>query len=450
MEAYKKYKFPSVRLCKSLERLLGTLFFCLVFYTTSAQMAELEALHYGISNADRSKTETLFKKGRIVIYSALDNDNKVVADTLKAKYSLDQTDDEYIWSLNSKKAMALYFKSKGLTKDGDKTGAWQAISEAIQLLPDNYENEINIYLVIQEYCFASFSTGHYRDVIWSVQKLKARGDWWFNASLQYTWGISLAVLGDYEQAGQVFTEGIEKFPNGDWESGFREWNIVMNFMNKDFVAAREMALSHSIKELDLSGLSAAEMNVAVWNFLSKHINNFVGMAEDHDMQYQLLFHLSQYHRLLRDGLEHEYLNTVDPESRNQVGKIAQQMAWRSINIYRSLPLKPLPPADLMEKSRQALNIIYSEPNKDLWNQAINDLVAVTRRAPWWADAHYNLAVLMENRTHGSEWRYYEYQWSEYRFIAAQEYMFSVGAEPHGPQADAARKILKAWDQPIPE
>ena len=78
MEAYKKYKFPSVRLCKSLERLLGTLFFCLVFYTTSAQMAELEALHYGISNADRSKTETLFKKGRIVIHSALDNDNKVV------------------------------------------------------------------------------------------------------------------------------------------------------------------------------------------------------------------------------------------------------------------------------------------------------------------------------------------------------------------------------------
>jgi hypothetical protein len=68
-----------------------------------------------------------------------------------------------------------------------------------------------------------------------------------------------------------------------------------------------------------------------------------------------------------------------------------------------------------------------------------------------------VAVLLENRHDGMK-IYYDlgsprfngsYGLAGNRIIAAQEYIFCVGADPRGSKANAAREILRKWNQPIP-
>jgi ankyrin repeat protein len=354
---------------------------------------------------------------------------------------------EPVWTRNSRRALELSYQAEQLAKAGDRLGSWRAMTEAVQLSP-------NDPLLLRDFCHSSFDVGRYRDVVWGAQTLveKFREDRWLfgGAAMHYEWGISLAVLGEYEQAAQVLGTGVERFPSGEWGDGFREWSIVLTYLNKDFIAAREEARAHPV-----TALGGSVHNGTVWNLLVKRIQDLSGMADMHKMQYPLLDHLSQLHRLIRDGIEKSYLSFETPEFKTKLGKFSRDLAWRTIIIYQSLPVKPLPPAVAVEKARRALNVIATEPEYN-WERAIQDLMDVTRRVPWWAEAHYNVAVLFENRTFGGNWGDY-YDYSDFvrsgspsnRTIAAQEYMFCVGADPHGSKAAAARKMLKEWDQPIP-
>ncbi len=380
---------------------------------------------------------------------------------------------EPVWTRNARLAEELRVQAEELTKTADRKSkehlldrgplfeAWQKLTEAVQLSPDDP-------FLLRDFCHSSFEVGRYRDVVWCARKLnedKVNGWIMMSAAVQAEWGISLAVLGDYEGAARVIQKGLAKFPNEDvtknwlpsWEDYFREWSIILTYLNKDFHAATEEARAHPVQALGGSVLNGSALNGGVWDLLKNHIWNLAGMAETHKMQYPLLSHLSQLHRLIRDGLEGSggggYLSFETPEWKAKVGEIGHDIAWRTISIYRSLPIKPLPPPGAVEKAKRALTVIATAPNQVSWYEAIRDLIDVTRRVPWWAEAHCNVAVLLED-SHSGNWSYYGWAPNYYvstnnRNIAAQEYMFCIGADPQGAEAGAARKMLKKWKQPIP-
>lgn len=394
-------------------------------------------LHLALSYRHKDVAELLVARGADV--NARDNEGNTPRGL--ANYAaLSRSTFEPIWERNSKRANELGAQADKLAKAGDKAGSWRLLSEAVQLSPDDA-------LQLRDFCHLSFDVGRYRDVVWSATKLKAENDWSMSASTQSEWGISLAVLGEYEQAAQIFKEGLEKFPNGEFGDYLREWSIALTYLNHNFIAAREEARAHPVQALGGRGLNGPELNGAVWNLLAKNIYKLWGMAETHHLQYPLLAHLSQAHRLMRDGTETIFLYSQTPEWTTKVGAISRDLAWRTIRLYRSLPVKPLPPPSALAHARSALNVIATQPRTS-WFRAIDDLKDVTRQVPWWAEAHYNVAVLLEDSNSGQS-RYYDYGYVGPRIIAAQEYMFCVGADPRGSKADAARKMLKEWKQTIP-
>ncbi len=180
------------------------------------------------------------------------------------------------------------------------------MTEAVQLSPDDP-------LLLRDFCHSSFDVGRYRDVVWSARKLSEENNWLLNAAVQVEWGISLAVLGDYEQAAQVIQAGLVRFPNDDLADYFLEWSIVLTYLNKDFHAATEEARDHPVQALGGSVLNGSDLTEGVWDLLKNRINHLAGMAETHKMQYPLLSHLSQLHRLIRDGLERRGVLSETPE-----------------------------------------------------------------------------------------------------------------------------------------
>jgi hypothetical protein len=362
----------------------------------------------------------------------------------EANYAaLSRSPYESVWTQNSKRASELGVQAYQLGNAGDKLGSWRALSEALQLSNDP--------VLLREFCYSSFDVGRYRDVVWSAPKLSEENGWLMNAGVQVEWGISLAVLGEYEQAAQILREGSARFRGDELEHYLREWSIVLTYLRKDFPAAVEEARSHPVTALGDNTADDRLLRIAVWNLLKNRIYDLAGMAEKHELQYPLLEHLSQAHRLNRDGLEGMgggYLSYPTAAWNAEVGEISRQLAWRTIGIYRSLLVKPLPSPALVEEARRALNVIATEPDPVRWSNAIDDLIDVTRRAPWWAEAHYNVAVLLESSPDSGQRRYYGRN-ADPRTIAAQEYRLCVGADPTGSKADAARKVLKEWKQFIP-
>ncbi len=225
------------------------------------------------------------------------------------KYQVQGTPYEPIWTRNAKLADKLQLEAAQLRKGADRKSrehllgrgplfeAWQKLTEAVQLSDDPF--------LLRDFCDSSFDAERYRDVVWSARKMSEESNWALNISARFEWGFSLAVLGDYEGAAKIIQEGLEKAPkDDDWSDYFREWTIIFTYLTKDFFTAREEARKHPTKELAKMNLNVgANLNGGVWNLLAKRIHHLIDKAESHKMQYQLLSHLSQMHRLIRDGLE---------------------------------------------------------------------------------------------------------------------------------------------------
>lgn len=320
--------------------------------------------------------------------------------------------------------------------------ALRAISDAAWI-SDNNDGD----LAILSGC--AFGAGKYEDVAWSIERISK--DVFMGTDKYLMWGISVAVLNDYEKADSIMVAGLNQTQADEAEflESFREWHIVFTYLNKDFFAARELARTQPGAFGD-AARQASSSNSIVYDLLAKKISSLCGMADGQGMHYPLLSHLSQAHRLIRDGVEIFSNIYGDADLRQKGGEYVRNLAWRIIDLYRSLPLKPLPPPNAIQKYTAAMDVFNSKPISEWDRNGINVLIDITRMVPWWADVHYNLAMVLKDYDYnGQRNQYYDYNGVRNQTIAAQELMFYLGLEPKGEKADEARKILKEWNQPVP-
>ena len=104
-----------------------------------------------------------------------------------------------------------------------------------------------------------------------------------------------------------------------------------------------------------------------------------------------------------------------------------------ISIYQALPLKPQPPAVAISATLQAQkHIERKEWSKAAWSY--KDAISL---APWWPDAHFNLAML---------WG------ADYWMIpgALQEMELFLRLSPQSPLAARARQSMSEWNNSLRE
>jgi hypothetical protein len=114
------------------------------------------------------------------------------------------------------------------------------------------------------------------------------------------------------------------------------------------------------------------------------------------MNYTALF---QYSRVFGAGTEffdYEVItcgNISAPPLRTQAA-LRQSSTFRAFDrafaLYRQLPLKPTPPQEALDIARQA-EIDVRQQNL---RAALDHYFQAIQIAPWWAEAHFNLALVM--------------------------------------------------------
>ena len=359
------------------------------------------------------------------------------------------TTEVYAWDQNQSSGQAWSDKSDEFAKNGDSEQAWEAEAQAVQFLPDDP-------LILRDFCHRSFDAGRYRDVVWSARQIKDNYDWMMSAPVMVEWSSSLGVLGDYKQASQIIREAIQRmnsgtetgrFPAAEWSTYMHEWDITFAYLMGDFGDA--LAADASVFP------SGNAKHHAVYGILLQHIQEIGGMAEKHNMRYAALKSQSYLNKLVREGIEDYYLYGYDANLK-AAGASSRELTWKLIGWYRSMPIKPVPPPEAVAEYKKALYIIQNQSSSgdfshdSPWFEAEKMLFDVTRRVPWWAEPHYSLAILAKNTNRRPSNNYYD-QWpADTRNITAQELLFCVGANPTGPDASAAKKLLKKMKQPIPQ
>ncbi|WP_143167104.1 hypothetical protein [Mucilaginibacter sp. OK098] len=385
---------------------------------------------------------SLFAQTQSATDSAYDSYNKMLA-------SPPQTPREVFYQLLDKEHK-LHDKATTLKKQGDIMGAWEAFSEMVQLDPAPLDARV--------FCHYSFDAGKYRDVVWCGQRIMDAinadkvNAWMMDAPVQMEWGISLAVLGDYRKADSVLVDGIEKLhtANSDfgyekeWLDYYREWHYTLNYINNDFSSTLILA------EKDNTIATDGHQTANLYNLLARDISHLVGLAQGQGMNYPLLSHWSALHRLVREDMVVDYAFDKSESQRSKNEGIVTGIAWHAIDVYNGLPLKPLPPADVAREYQDAMNVIATKPYGS-WYDAIQKLIDVTRRVPWWAEVHYNLAsILKTDKVTISNYYCIEYTGANIdNKIVAQELIFYLALEPNGEKAGEAKKILRSLNQQIP-
>jgi hypothetical protein len=350
---------------------------------------------------------------------------------------------------NQAEAIAWSEKSDDLAKAGDKEGAWRAEARALQLSPDDP-------LILRDFCHRSFDAARYRDAIWSARELKKKDDWLMSAATMVEWGVSLGVLGDYTQASEVIKEAIHRmdsgtesgrFPRSEWLAYLHEWDITFAYFNGSFddaLAADQDTFA-----------SGGEKNKTVFDILAKHVQEVGGIAEKQDMPYAALKSQSYLNKLIREGIEDYYIYGYDEYLRT-AGAYNRNLTWKLISWYRSMPIKPVPSSKAIAEYKRALDIIQNQSSSgdfshdSPWSEAERLLFDVTRRVPWWAEPHCSLAILVKAWHRRPSNNYYDQYAVGTHYIAAQELMYCVGADPNGPQSKAAKKLLIEMKEPIPQ
>lgn len=227
-------------------------------------------------------------------------------------------------------------------------------------------------------------------------------------------GFSYAVTGDYDNALEILEKGALAHPNDDH---LLEWYVVVSYATDGLESAVSIwRQKHPERGLGKWGGNRIRPDVAYLAYLG--LWDFAEDAESKNMLYALIKHYSLAHRAVAvfKDIDHKWMKKQQEILRDKI-----------FAIYKKLPLKPEPPDQARRYSAEAQQ--YLEQRE--WKLAEGKYMQALEQAPWWPEAHYNLALVTVVNWGPSP-------------LAVQEMELYLELEPNGTHVRNARKKSKRW------
>lgn len=180
-------------------------------------------------------------------------------------------------------------------------------------------------------------------------------------------GYNLALTGDYSRARDVLEKGFRTDPS---DEKLFDWLLIATYGARGWEAAFKMEISrYPGRKAVVEGRLKELLD---WGF-----KTLAEKAELAGMHYVALRHLS-----VRFGLSYGKIPGV-------YTKAQRKLLEKIIRLYTALPFKPTPPP---------LAVRYASQGEQLaragrWQEAEHAYRQAIATAPWWADAHYNAALI---------------------------------------------------------
>lgn len=314
-------------------------------------------------------------------------------------------------------------------KKGDKAGALDGFLKALELEPDNAD-------LLHGVASTSFDLHHYGDAAWAYQAAGDSGGN-LNSNSLLRMGVSYLVLGDHQNAYRAFDRAHAAAP---LDSNIRRWRIAAAFGLGGWQLALDTLTA--TPPLDPAPNDFNEQRLVTYNIVYGAIKDADDRARSVGLHYPRLGHLSLLHELLAVVAEWSFGNL----DRKALEHEKWSIAWQTTEIYRALPAKPLPPKRALEQEMLAERAVRGGK---IDFPAFNAAVAATTIAPWWPEAHYNLAIYARDSYLTPDITYDGKLFSDARTIAAQELLFYLRLAPQGANAVAACRQLEDWGRQCP-
>lgn len=328
---------------------------------------------------------------------------------------------ELSW-LSSEKAYQKNVEGVKLYDANNFQGARNAFWAATQLIPLE-----PIYW--RNAAHASFVLGRYEESMVAYRRADALEP--LTAFSAQRLALSYAVLGDYRKARSTFERAARDSPDDKNLSVMSSstWAVALAYAAGSWNEAEE-TWSRLVR--DGSNVSRDEYNI--FNHVSVGMRNIAERAEKRGALYQSLRHESVLYHILGEGLKRNF-------GREQIRREREETLNRIIDIYTRLPLKPVITPDVLELVQEAQPFVDSAfGDQDSQRKAAALYQQVIERAPWWPEGHYTLALLA--CWPGSMHAFGEESDAYGGRVGDREMNAYLALIPKGPDAEAARKILK--------
>lgn len=314
------------------------------------------------------------------------------------------------------------YKGFDYLNKGAKENALLQFQSVVEQHPDLSEGKLGL-------AETSYESRLYGDAAWAYQGVVDSGDT-MSVGSWVRMGISYLVLGDYQNAYDAFDRAHAMTP---LDSGIRKWRVAAAFG----LGGWKRALDTLTAKPPLNpGPGFDGERPWTYNIVYAAFRDMDDRARAAGMHYPRLAHLSLIYELLTTVAESGVLHLDRQALEHERWQLWVQM----MNIYRNLPLKPLPPKRAIEQEIIAERAVKQGNVK---GEAFEPAVMATAIAPWWPEAHFNLAVYARD-SWGTIRLNYDGETYYNLPIARQEFMFYVLLDPQGANATAACRQLKEW------
>lgn len=312
---------------------------------------------------------------------------------------------------------------------GDKAAALDGFRNALELEPGSAD-------ILYGVASMSFDVRHYGDAAWAYQAADDKGEKLSSDSL-LRMGVSYLVLGDYPNASRAFERAHAAAP---LDSNIRKWRIAAAFGTGGWQPALDALIA--APPLDPAPKDFNEQRLMTYDIVYGAIKNADDRARSVGLHYPRLGHLALLHELLTVVVAWSFGNL----DRNALEHERWNIAWQARELYRALPSKPLPSKRALAQEMLAERAVLAGK---IVSSAFDAAVAATAIAPWWPEAHYNLAIYARDSYFTPNVTYDGELFSDARRIAAQEFLFYLRLAPQGASAVAACRQLEDWGRPCP-
>lgn len=302
--------------------------------------------------------------------------------------------------------------------NGDKKRALNLFLAALQV-PNDQEADCMWAVGV-----LSLNLDKYTDAVWALEQSRDMGKE-FDSRTCIELGIACLALGEYQKAYDVLESARQKFPD---DLNIRGWRVAAAFG----VGGWDKALAACEEAPPAMGPSDNTRDVT-YRLVSGVFSDLDQRAQRAGLDYPRLKHLSALNELY---------SHFAPYWAEQVRRAKWNVTWEAINLYRSLPLKPVPPRRAIEQESVAERGIQSGQIDD---KVSNAAIAATEIAPWWPEARYNLGCLLRDSYYTINLTYLDTEFDKTQ-MASQEFIFYLHLDPNGAQAAAVRQQLKKWGE----
>jgi tetratricopeptide (TPR) repeat protein len=242
-------------------------------------------------------------------------------------------------------------------------------------------------------------------------------------------GLIYAVTGDYDRAVASLEEALHARP---YDRDIWEWLVVTTFARDGWDSARSLWLRRHGDEW-----SSQQAQYSLADLLYRGASALATSAEQQAMSYAEFNH----RRLAFEALAIAASSRLGSSNFFSLGfrqiwteewssKPAVELLNRMIWLYERLPLKPALPPAALRYAKQAEEALADHR----WKEAERNYDQALRVAPWWAEAHYNLALML-----GTDGQLE---------MAIWEISLSLDLSSSGPYVAIARNKLAKWRKQV--